>query len=171
MRIWNGTDSEAEKIFTELFQQEYEKLIRCAIIYLKAGDTKMATKGRAEVAVQETFALAWEHRDKVLSREKPVGWLYKALQYKSKDILREENKWRKRILLFERTETPSDDPYSRLDLDLYGTIPEQDFDLLHKVYWEGYSYRELCGDMNLSKSALGARLLRLRRKICKELKK
>ena len=106
MRIWNGTDSEAEKIFTELFQQEYEKLIRCAIIYLKAGDTKMATKGRAEVAVQETFALAWEHRDKVLSREKPVGWLYKALQYKSKDILREENKRRKRILLIERTETP-----------------------------------------------------------------
>lgn len=34
MDTWNGTDQEAKEIFHDFFQQEYEKLTRCAFAYL-----------------------------------------------------------------------------------------------------------------------------------------
>lgn len=83
MDTWNGTDQEAKEIFHDFFQQEYEKLTRCAFAYLNPKIAGNHGMDRAEDVVQEMFSLAWKRRKKVLSSEKPVGWLYIALHYKS----------------------------------------------------------------------------------------
>ena len=98
MGTWAGTDQEAEAIIQKIYEAEYEKLVRCAISYLKVGNNKAHVVSRAEDVVQDMFALAWERRRDVLSSEKPVGWLYITLQYKAKELLREENKWIKQYL-------------------------------------------------------------------------
>ena len=79
MGVWNGTDQEAARIFHDIVVQEYEKLIRCAVAYLRLTTAEAHLLGKAEDVVQEMLTLAWERRQDVLSKDKPVGWLYEAL--------------------------------------------------------------------------------------------
>ena len=46
---------------------------------------------------------------------------------------------------------------------------KEDFDLLYKMYVMGYSYRELCQEMGLTKSALATRIHRIKERIRDEL--
>lgn len=170
MGTWTGTDQEAEAIIQKIYEAEYEKLVRCAISYLKVGNNKAHVVSRAEDVVQDMFALAWERRRDVLSSEKPVGWLYIALQYKAKELLKEENKWIKRLLRYEQFYVQPTEPYISLELELDGLVAKEDFDLLYKFYVVGYSYQELCEEMGLTKTALGARIHRIKHKIQEKLK-
>lgn len=165
MEIWKGTEQEARKLFHDFFESEYEKMIRCAGLMLRARDSNAAVNGRAEVAVQETFALAWERREEVLSREQPVGWLYCALRYKVREILKEENRWTKRLLLYESQRDWYEDPQVSLDVEYDGIVPKEDFKLLCRIYIEGFSYRELCEEMNVTKPALAVRVHRIKKKM------
>lgn len=169
MGNWNGTDQEAKEIFHELFKQEYEKLIRCAISYLKLKKTEGDMVSRAEDVVQGMFTLAWERRKEVLSCEKPVGWLYEALQYKAKELLNEENKWEKRLRRYQELYIPPNEPHIDLKCELEGIVPKEEFDLLYKIYVMGYSYKELCAELGLTKQALAAKVHRIKKKIRKKL--
>lgn len=170
MGNWNGTEQEARELFHKFFETEYEKMIRCAGLMLQARDDNAAVNGRAEVAVQETFALAWERREEVLSSEKPVGWLYRALQYKVREILREENRWTKRLLLYESQRKWYEEPQVSLDVEYEGIIPTEDFQLLRRIYIDGFSYREMCEELNLTKPALAVRVHRIKKKMRSTLK-
>ena len=164
MEIWTGTDQEAEERIRQIYEDEYEKLVRCAVTYLKAGNNEMYVYGRAEDTVQELFVLVWERREEVLSSEKPVGWLYKALVNKARAVWKEDNKWTKRLFRYERlyVEPAQPDIDLKLDLkdlkDLKRLVPKEDFDLLFSFYVVGYSYRELCKMTGLTKPALGTRI-------------
>lgn len=170
MGTWMGTDQEAEEIIQEIYESEYEKLVRCAILYLKKGDNKAHVLSRAEDVVQETFALAWKRRVDVLSSEKPVGWLYNALQYEAKTFLKEENKWIKRLLRYEQFYIEPPEPCVSLEFELGDLISKEDFDLLYRFYVAGYSYRELCEETGLSKTALGVRIHRIKQKVQQKVK-
>ena len=169
MGIWTGTDQEAEEIFRKIYINEYEKLVRCAVSYLKARDDKPDALNRAEDVVQELFALAWERRKTVLSSEKPVGWLYKALQYKIKDLLKEDNRWAKVLLRNDQLYVEPAEPDRSEELELKNLVSKEDFDLLYSLYVAGYSYRELCEKTGLTKSALGVRVHRIKRKLKEKL--
>lgn len=167
MGVWNGTDQEAEEIFHRFFVEEYEKLIRCAGIYLRAYDQRKPINGRSEITVQEMFTLAWERRQEVLSKEKPIGWLYNALQYKVMELLREENRWAKLLLRYEQQNMkPAEEPIS-LEVEFAGLVPDEDLELLYRIYLYGYSYNELCQEMGLTKSALAVKVHRIKEKIKK----
>lgn len=165
MGAWTGTDQEAEKIFRTIYDDEYEKLVRCAASYLRVISNKPYVLNKAEDVVQETFALAWKHRTIVLAKESPVGWMYKALQYKAREMMREENKWTKRLIRYSQYHAAPVEVYVSLELELDGLVPKADFDLLHRFYIEGYSYRELCKETGLTKEALGVRMHRTRKKM------
>lgn len=171
MENWTGTDQEAEEIIRKIYENEYEKLVGCAILYLKV-DSKSYVHDRAEDVVQETFALAWERRKDVLSHEKPVGWLHKTLRYKVREQLKVENRWMKRLLQYEKFYVRTVDDYASLELklELESLVPREDFDLLYRFYVEGYSYRELCKETGLTKEALGVRIHRIKRKIQEKLR-
>lgn len=121
--------------------------------------------------MQEMFTLAWEHRREILGKERPVGWFYKALQYKIMELLKDENKWRKLLLRYKQLYIPPAEPNASLEFELKELVTREDFDLLHKLYWEGYSYREICQEMDLTKSALAAKVHRIKKKIRAELEK
>lgn len=169
MDTWNGTDQEAKEIFHDFFQQEYEKLTRCAFAYLNPKIAGNHGMDRAEDVVQEMFSLAWKRRKKVLSSEKPVGWLYIALHYKAKEYLKEENKWAKRLHRYKEFSNPPADSNFDMNFELEGVVSKEDFDLLYKIYVMGYSYRELCEELGLTKQALAARVHRIKEKIRKKL--
>ena len=54
-------------------------------------------------------------------------------------------------------------------LELEEVVPREDFDLLYKIYVMGYSYRELCQVMGLTKQALAAKVHRIKKKIQEKL--
>lgn len=172
MGTWTGTDQEAEEIIQTYYENEYEKLVRCAAVYLKTKNNQVHILNRAEDLVQETFALGWERRQDVLSCEKPVGWLYGTLHNKARELLRNENKWTKRLLQYRQLYTPKTDPYVNLELklELDDLIPKEDYDLLYKLYVEGYSYQELCEETGLTKSVLGGRVHRIKKKMKEQMK-
>lgn len=160
---------DTSELFRQLFEEQYQGMMRYASAILKARDSGSLINGRAEVAVQETFMLAWERRDEVLTSNQPASWLYKALYYKILEILKEENRWRKRLLLYERNYVPPVETHISLDVEFEGLVPKEDFDLLWRMYGEGYSYAELCRETGLTKSALAVKIHRIKKKIQKQL--
>lgn len=161
MGVWNGTDQEAARIFHDIVVQEYEKLIRCAVAYLRLTTAEAHLLGKAEDVVQDMLTLAWERRRDVLSKDKPVGWLYEALYYKAKELLKEESKWEKRLRKYREFYVLPAETHIDLKLELEETVPKKDFDLLCKIYVMGYSYREVCHELDLTKSALAAKVHRI----------
>lgn len=157
------------EIFTKLYKTEYEGLLRYACAILKGRSNGNPVKGRAEEAVQEMFVFAWERRDELLSSEKPVGWLYNSLHYKVLELIREENKWTKRLLFLEDHETEKNEPHVSLNVELEGIISKEEYDLLKRIYMDGYSYKELCEELHMNKSALGMKIKRIKEKILKNI--
>lgn len=171
MSMWSGTDEEAKQIFHDFFTSEYAKMIRCAKGMLKSKEDCKQVDSRAEVVVQETFVLAWTRRREVLASEKPVGWLYEALGYKVLELMREENKWTKRLLRYQQLHVPLSETIVSPEIELIEMVSTEDFNLLSRIYMEGYSYQELSKEMNLSKSALADRVHRIKKKIRANIKR
>lgn len=165
MKMWTGADQKAEEWFRKTYGEEYEKLVRYAVSSLKARNNKTRMLNRAEDVVQEVFALAWERRGDVLSHEKPVGWLYITLQYKVRALLKEESRWTNFLLRYEPYYHQSMESYIDLKLELEALISREDYDLLYKIYIMGYTYQELCDEMGLTKSTLGVRVHRIKKRL------
>lgn len=162
-------DQNANEIFHHLFEQEYEGLIRYASAILRVRTKNAPVNGRAEVAVQEMFVLAWDRRDEVLSSKQPVGWLYKALYYKVLEVLKAENQWKKRLIRYRENYVPPVPEHISLNVNFDGLVPKKDFDLLCRMYIEGYSYAELCQELGLTKSELAVKIYRIKQKIREQL--
>ena len=95
----DGQMTEIEAQFELLYKTEYQGLLRYAAVTLRNhGSRYSSVSGRAEEAVQEMFAFAWENREKLLACESPSGWLYKSLYYKVLELLDEDRTWTKRIM-------------------------------------------------------------------------
>lgn len=153
--------------FTNLYKSEYEGLIRYACALLKGRSNSMPIIGRAEEVVQEMFVFAWDKREDLFSSEKPVGWLYNTLHYKVLELLRAENKWTKRLLLLESQHSNACESHIELEVEFKGIITRDEFNLLKRIYIEGYSYKELCEELHMKKSALGMKIKRIKEKIQK----
>ena len=154
-----------DAFITELFFSEYPRLVRYAQVIFQKRGGYVDPVGRAEEIVQEAFYLACEKRDELLSAEEPGKWLTAAVTYKIHEALKEDRKWVKGLLLLP-SEEPME-PFPEPDA-LSDYIPAEDYDLLRRLYLEGYTYKELCDELGVSKSNLGMRINRIKKSFRKK---
>ena len=95
-------DQPLDVMFEDLFRTHYRDLRRYAIAVLRKR-TGNADADRAEEAVQETFAVAWNKADALLASPSPVGWLYKTLFHVLRNMLREDHRWTMRLLKLQES--------------------------------------------------------------------
>ena len=165
----NMPKADRQAWFEETYRTEYLAMIRYAKTIMKAHGSKyISIEGRAEEAVQEMFVFAWENWDRVFASESPTGWLYKTLYYKTRELLREDKKWIKRVLqMSEIVEDDREEKYF-LKADMAGILTDEEYRLLSRLYLEGYTYIELCEELGLKKSALAMRIKRIKERFLKE---
>ena len=77
--------------------------------------------------------------------------------YKVLERIKAEGKWSRNLRSFEQLVSVSNDadPYDRIENYLAEIISDEDYQLLKKLYIEGATYREICEEYHLTKSALG----------------
>ncbi|MEE8375666.1 MAG: RNA polymerase sigma factor [Acidimicrobiia bacterium] len=142
--------SQAEKAFTE-FVTLYEPKLRIAL---------MAACGteRGREATAEAFAYAWEHWEKVGGMEKPMGYLYRVGQSKSRTRL-----WPQSDRTVSGTSEPWVEPKLPVVLDRLSRKQRMAVVLVHAYGW---TQREAADVMGVSEATvrthLGRGLGRLR---------
>lgn len=158
--------SPEHEFFETLFREHYQSLLRYAKVVLKAhGSGHVSVSGRAEDVVQETFQLAWRKRETLMELEYPMGWLCLAVVWKTREALREDRRWVERMELLEPRLWH--DPEEGFYADLQRVLSREEYNLLHKLYLEGWSYKELCEELGEKKSTLAMRVKRSKEKIQK----
>ncbi len=159
--------------FYQLYQDQYRAMLRYAMTIFNARGSSDPGDGRAEEAVQEAFAYAWANRRALFDSPNPGGWLFKVLYYKVLERVKEENKWTRNIRTFEElaAATRQPDPYAQVEDSLQGLLSDEDYRLLRRLYVEKATYLELCREYQLTKSALGSRVHRIKKKIREHIKK
>lgn len=161
MKTPNSREEDTQK-FEELYRSQYSSLYRYAVALLKGYSSQdLYVSGRAEEAVQETFSLAWEKRREFFSGPSPVGWLYRTLHHKTQELIREDQTWTKRILRFSEAQDGVCNDF-RLKAELSSIIPEEEYQLLKRLYLDGYTYRELAQELGIKQSTLAMRVKRIK---------
>lgn len=156
------------ELFEELYRRDRKKLINYAMTILrKYGVDNMSVADRAEEVVQEVFIQAWKKRNDPTFREFPLQWLCKTVVYKVREALREDRNWAKRLALVP-VETGTYEAWEPME-DWTQLVPKEDFELLRKLYLEGYTYKELCAELGIKKSTLAMRISRSKERIRKNL--
>lgn len=163
----NGVNQSPEyEFFETLYRERYQSLLRYARSVLeRCGAKGISVSGRAEDVVQETFQLAWKKREELMKLERPMGWLCLAVFWKVREALREDVRWVKRLELIR--EPAAAGPEERFYADLRAILSPEEYELLYRLYLEGYSYKELCARMGEKKSTLAMRVKRSKEKIQK----
>lgn len=161
-----GTQKEELEQFKALYDATFPVLMHTAKTLVKSGGSYPSDSGRAEELVQETFVLAWRLRDRLWASSNPRGWLNRALILKSKELLREDYKWCRRVTEMSRQSAAGGD--FRLRLELSSIIPAEDFRLLKRLYVDKCTYAELCGELGVKKSTLAMRIKRIKERFVEE---
>ena len=144
----------------ELFSKEYQRLVRYAQIIFRKRGGYVDPVGRSEEIVQEAFYLACEKkRDELMQSDDPSRWLTATVTHKISEALKEDRKWVRGLMLL-----PSEEPIVPFPEpeELAEFIPREDYDLLKRLYVEGYTYKELCDELGVNKSNLGMRVRRIK---------
>ena len=149
----------------DLFFRERPKLLRYAQVIFQKRGGYVDPIGRAEDIVQEAFYLACEKRDDLIKTDDPTRWLVAAVTYKAREALREDRKWVQGLMLLpcEEPIVPFPEPE-----ELSSLIPKEDYDLLRRLYVDGYTYKELCTELGVNKSNLGMRINRIKKSFKKK---
>ena len=160
---YNENDRSPANAFIErLFRDGYHDYVRYTEINLqKHGSKYLSVSGCAEDVVQEAFYLICERSEEVMNSESPVGWVYRALNYKIREALRRDSKWNKCNAHMQLHAEPFTDPTEDA-LDLEGFIGKEDCRLLEKLYLEGYTYQEVSDELGIKKSTLGMWVTRIK---------
>ena len=169
---YNENDRPPANVFIErLFRDGYHDYVRYTEINLqKHGSKYLSTSGCAEDVVQEAFYLICERPDDIMNSESPVGWVYRALNYKIRETLRRERKWNKyRINMIFPSERISDPTEEVMNLEAF--IGKEDCRLLEKLYLEGYTYQEVSDELGIKKSTLGMRVNRIKERCIEKFEK
>lgn len=155
----------------ELLDGLYHELFRKLFAYAKA---LLHSDVLAEEAVQDTFRIACEKIDKMTGSGNPAGWLVTTL----KNVISNTQKSRQ-SLYYYMTHTVSFDDIldigqsdaENIDMLYQGLVSEEDFALLKCIVLKKYSYLEAAQQFGISVEACKKRVQRIKKRLCKDLKK
>ena len=122
MPTMEGLTPEQSAILEQYFREQYEGLLGSAIHLLR-------DHGMAEVAVQDTFETAAVRFDAFTGSPNPIGWLYRVLYNKVREMRRERKKMLKHFVPLESV--PEQAGETRLPSSL-GSSPNEDIRLLNR---------------------------------------
>lgn len=143
----------------ELFFEERQRLVRYAQVTLRKRGSYVDPIGRGEEIVQEAFYLACgEKRDELLQSDDPGRWLTAVVKRKIQEAVRADAKWVRNLMLL-----PSEEPIPFQGPDeMEEFFSKEDYELLRWVYVEGYTYKEVCEKLGISKTNLSTKLNRIK---------
>ena len=165
MRIGGGRPLETEEqaYFRKLYQDHYRALISYAC---QLGFRREA----AEDYVQDVFLVAIRRAEDIRACTSPRAYLQQILKnvigYRLRSLryaLELQGKLQERELRLQRESPPGDELPAEA---LYrGAIGDQDLSLLLRFYLEGWSQRELAGELGISENAVKMRLKHARERL------
>jgi len=127
-------------------------------------------QSQAEEAVQETFRIACSNVDKLMSSDKPKGWLMNTL----KNVINNTRKKQARMFKMVMTAVSLEDlvvatPGKLDDVDLlYSDLLEpEEFDLLKKIVIDRYSILDAAQELRIIVAACKKRVQRAKKKLKK----
>ena len=158
--------------FDRLYAEQYLPLYNHACWRLhKLGLTGGMLEELAHDAVQLSFTVAWEQAEALQAMEHPRAWLFRVLQNKLTDSLREEQRLRQlQQRLTERRTEACDTENAEFRLFLSAHLSPEDQHLAGRIYIDGECPSDLCREMGIKRSALSMRLRRIHQKLEKFLK-
>ena len=133
----------------------------------------LPTDALAEEAVQDTFRIACQKPEAVLSSPNPEGWIVNTLKNVLKNTIRQQNTARRILLNYFTSDikdiTVTDD---RIKLEiLYEDVADlEEFKLVKAMALEGKSYLEISRELGISLASCRKRMQRAREKLQKKFK-
>ena len=155
------SDESMLSVFEQYVRQYHKDLLRFASHLLRQNLHNLDVD-QAEDLVQETLTIAWERRETFLASPSPAGWLYQTLKNVLRNAIRQEQRWTIRLLQAQQVAPTDVLPPPGGDLELEGFVPDEDLDLLKRLYLHGETYDELAQELGLKKSALAMRIHRIK---------
>ena len=127
--------------------------------------TKKYGKEFAEDVAQDFFLWIFENALEIGEVKNPTSWVYKCVDNLAIDKIRKENKY---TLVDEIVKQKVILPIREKYFDLYenlGKLDPDEKDLIEKIYWLGYSQKEIAEEMGVGYSAIRKRHSRIIKKL------
>jgi RNA polymerase sigma factor (sigma-70 family) len=161
-------------ILSDLFEENYALLYRVGRVFLGAS---AAQAELIEDQIQETFVLAWRHRQKLETHPNPNGWLVETFRRCLMAQCRKRGRERRRqaFSLDRDLHPPVEDPLAPSPESfvqgaeqvalLHRLLGDKDADIFLRYCVWGESARQLAADYNMSESGVRVRVSRLKKKL------
>lgn len=148
-----------ERIIIDLM---YREMFKKMCIYAKS---QLGDSALAEEAVQETFRIACEKEQRVLTSENPRGWMMATLRYTISNMKRELAYLEKMYLHLHMKETAAEITEENVDIMYSDLISEADFDMLKMIVMDRYTIRETAEYYGISLNACKKRISRIKQRL------
>ncbi len=161
------TQKENDQIIAALYKQMFSVLKAYAYNILEDSH-------HAEEAVQDTFRIACENQEKLLTSPNPKGWLMVTLQNVLKNMLRERARTQEILVdsLFYDENTFVDNRNEKMvDLLYSDLIGKEDYRMLKLVVLRNYTMGEVAKEYGINAASARKRVQRARDKLRIKLKK
>lgn len=168
----NCTLTEQEKFFNQLYDCQFQKMWKYALVIL-------ANQDLAEEVVQDAFLEAYLHIDFLASSEKPEWWLRRTVKHKALHMLRDQARNIRRLVSLDAevaVSIPAPDEFEQVEVNEWENLAqvkhkiafaltEEELCFLKRVTLEGASYKQISGETGLSIPVCQKRIQRIRKKI------
>ncbi|MBQ8830218.1 MAG: sigma-70 family RNA polymerase sigma factor [Oscillospiraceae bacterium] len=134
----------------------------CIYAKCRLGDDELA-----EEAVQETFRVACERQEQVITSENPRGWMMETLKYTIRSIMRERVYLNKLYTILRGEGTSDELTDENVDIMYSDIIKEEDFEMLKMIVLGNCTLKDTAEHFGITYGACRKRISRLKQRLQK----
>ena len=158
-RVAEG-DGEA---FRSLYERFADRVLRYAFTILR-------NRHLAEEVTQETMVAVWKGAGRFAGRSKVSTWLFGIARNRSYDLVRKEERGKR----LPDTPMISPDPAKGILLqqkvvEAMNTLPDDQREVVFLTFYEGLSYAEIAGILDIPQGTVKSRMFHAKRKMAEAL--